>query len=135
MEETTAPVETQEKKVKNVLIVEDEDTIRKLLAIECKQHGYTIIEFRDAAEAMRVIDKTKPQIDYAIVDLMNMGYGGNLGDSLRKHTQYRTTMIIYYTALTDKQFNKKILDAPNTFYIHKIPGSIKTVINKITGVM
>ncbi len=113
---------------KVVMIVEDDDTIRKLLTIECKRRGFEVIEYRDAASAMAAIDRNKPKVDAAIVDLMNIGYGGNLGDYLRKYDQYRTVKIIYYPALTDSQFNKNILETPGTYYVHKVPGSIKTVI-------
>ncbi|HOC02162.1 MAG TPA: response regulator [Candidatus Ratteibacteria bacterium] len=117
---------TQNAKV--VMIVEDDDTIRKLLVIECKRRGFEVLEYRDASSAMAVIDRNKPEIDVAIVDLMNMGYGGNLGGYLKGFNQYQTTKVIYYTALAENQFNKNILDVPNTYYVHKVPGSIKTVI-------
>jgi DNA-binding response OmpR family regulator len=124
-------IEERGKNGKKVLIVEDDDTLRKLLVIECKQRGHEVLEFLDAAEAMRIIERDKPQIDAAIIDLMNMGYGGNLGDFLRKFAQYKSTKVIFYTALSDRQFNKRILKQPNTFYIQKEPGSIKTVMDMI----
>ena len=82
---------------------------------------------------MRVIDKTKPQIDCAVVDLMTVGYGGNIGEFLKKYPQYRATIVIYYSALTEKQFNRGILNMPNTFYVHKEAGSIKTVMERMDG--
>lgn len=123
-------METNEKqeKTKRVMIVEDDDTIRKILAIECKRKGIEVIEFRDASSAMTSIDRNKPQIDAAVVDLMNLGYGGNLGEYLRRYDEYKKTKIIYYTALTQNQFNTNILNMPDTYYVHKVPGSIKKVI-------
>ncbi|MGB9642822.1 MAG: response regulator [Candidatus Ratteibacteria bacterium] len=113
---------------KTVMIVEDDDTIRKILLIECKRKGFEVIEYRDAASAMSGIERNKPRIDAAIVDLMNLGYGGNIGEYLRKYQEYTRTKVIYYSALTEKQFNRNILDVPNTYYVHKIPGSIKKVV-------
>jgi len=112
---------------KTIMIVEDDDTIRKILVIECKRKGFDVLEYRDAASAMTGIDRNKPRIDAAVVDLMNLGYGGNLGEYLRKYQEYTETKVIYYSALTEKQFNRNILDVPNTYYVHKIPGSIKKV--------
>lgn len=112
---------------KTIMIVEDDDTIRKILVIECKRKGFDVLEYRDAASAMTGIDRNKPRIDAAVVDLMNLGYGGNLGEYLRKYQEYSGTKVIYYSALTEKQFNRNILDVPNTYYVHKIPGSIKKV--------
>ncbi|HOJ31002.1 MAG TPA: response regulator [bacterium] len=112
---------------KTIMIVEDDDTIRKILVIECKRKGFDVLEYRDAASAMTGIDRNKPRIDAAVVDLMNLGYGGNLGEYLRKYQEYTETKVIYYSALTEKQFNRNILDVPKTYYVHKIPGSIKKV--------
>ena len=115
----------------NILIVEDDDVTRKLLVIEFKRRGHNVFEYSDAASAMRDIEREKPEIDGAVIDLMNMGYGGNVGDYLRKFIEYKETIIVYYSALTDKQFNTKILNYPNTYFIHKLPGSLKKVVEKI----
>ncbi|MCX7705044.1 MAG: response regulator [bacterium] len=113
---------------KSIMIVEDDDTIRKILAIECKRKGFEVLEFRDAASAMTAIDRNKPKIDAAVVDLMNLGYGGNLGEYIRRYSEYKNTKIIYYSALTENQFNTSILDMDNVHYVHKVPGSVKKVI-------
>lgn len=120
-----------EMKSLNVLIVEDDDVTRKLLVIEFKKNGHNVFEYADAAAAMEDIEREKYEIDGAVIDLMNMGYGGNLGDYLRKFIEYKETVIVYYTALTQQLFNKKILDYPNTYFIHKVPGSLKKVVEKI----
>ncbi|HOL22265.1 MAG TPA: response regulator [bacterium] len=115
----------------NVMVIEDDDMTRKLLVIELKRRGHNVLEYTDAAAAMLDLERDKKPIDAAIVDLMNMGYGGNIGEYLRKKAEYKDVAIFFYTALTKQQFNTKILDIPNTHYIHKEPGSIKVMIEKI----
>jgi len=115
------------------MIVDDDDIIRKLLVIEFKRRGHNVLEFTDVSRAMPTLQRDKPPIDAAVVDLMNMGYGGNMGDFMRKIPEYKATAIIFYTALTRQQFNTKILEAPNTHYIHKEPGSVKLVVEKVEG--
>jgi len=115
----------------NVMVIEDDDMTRKLLVIELKRRGHNVFEYTDAAAAMLDLERDKKPIDAAIVDLMNMGYGGNIGEYLRKKAEYKDVAIFFYTALTKQQFNTKILDIPNTHYIHKEPGSIKVMIEKI----
>ena len=118
-----------------VMIIEDDDTIRKLLAIEFKRRGHEILEFADTAAAMLILNRQpKPGLDAAIVDLMNIGYGGNMGDWLRKMKEYMSIAVLYYTALTRQQFDSRILDKPNIYYMHKEPGSIKQVVEKIENV-
>lgn len=121
----------EETKKLNVMIVEDDDITRKLLVIEFKRRGHNALEYTDAARAMENIKREKPAIDAAVVDLMNVGYGGNIGDYLRKIPDYRSIAIIFYTALTKQQFNTKILDVPNTHYVHKEPGSVKIIVEKV----
>lgn len=123
-------MEEAEKRL-NVMVIEDDDMTRKLLVIELKRRGHNVLEYTDAAAAMFDLDREKKPLDAAIVDLMNMGYGGNIGEYLRKKDEYRNVPIIFYTALTKQQFNTKILDIPNTHYIHKEPGSIKLLIERI----
>lgn len=118
---------------KNILIVEDDDITRKILVMEFKRRGYNVFEHADADSAMRFIEREKVEIFGAVIDLMNLGYGGNIGDYLRKMPEYNQTIIVYYSALSKQQFNTKILEYPNTYYIHKEPGSIKMVVDKIEG--
>jgi len=122
-----------EKKL-NVIIIEDDDIIRKLLTIEFKRRGHTVIEYSDAAAAMSDLKREPKPLNAAVVDLMNMGYGGNIGDYMRNQKEYKSIAILYYSALTKQQFNTKILEQPNTYYAHKEPGSIKQVVEKIESV-
>jgi len=115
----------------NVMIVEDDDITRKLLVIEFKRRGHNVLEYTDSAAAMADIKREKKPVDAAVVDLMNMGYGGNMGDYLRKMPEYRSIAVVFYTGLTRQQFNTKILDVPNTHYVHKEPGSVKLLVEKV----
>lgn len=124
----------EEVKKLNVLIVEDDDMTRKLLVIEFKRRGHNVLEYSDAAAAMGSIGKERNPLDAAIVDLMNMGYGGNIGDYLRNFVEYKNIVVLYYTALTKQQFDNKILQRENTYFIHKQPGSLKQVADKIESV-
>jgi DNA-binding response OmpR family regulator len=123
-------MDTEGKKL-NVMIVEDDDITRKLLVIEFKRRGHNVLEYADSANAMSDLQREKKPVDAAVVDLMNMGYGGNIGEYLRKMPEYRGMAVIFYSGLTRQQFNVKILDAPNTYYIHKEPGSVKLVLEKV----
>ncbi len=117
----------------NIMVIEDDDMTRKILVMEFKKRGHNVLEYADAASAMDDLKKEKKPVQAAVVDLMNMGYGGNIGDYMRKMKEYRATKIIYYTALTRQQFNTKILEDPNTDYVHKRPGSFQLIAEKIEG--
>ncbi len=111
-----------------VLVIEDDMIIRNLLTRDFERRGHEVLKYVDAADAMDDLQNKKPPLDAAIVDLMNKGYGGNIGDYLRKFEEYRKIAVIYYSALSKRQFNVNILEAPNTHYVHKDPGSIQSVV-------
>jgi DNA-binding NtrC family response regulator len=121
--------EQAEKKL-NVMVIEDSDNTRQLLVMAFGRRGHNVLEFANSVSAMSVLERGKEPVDVAIVDLINMGYGGNVGDCLRKIEQYRNTRVIFYTVLSLRQFDSKILKAPNTYYVHKEPGSIKLLVDK-----
>ena len=98
---------TQAAEKKIVLIVEDDDITRKLLTIEFKRRGHMVIEYGDAATALAAIQREKPPVDAAVVDLMNIGYGGNLGDFMRKFPEYRDTKIIFTLLLRNNSSTAK----------------------------
>ena len=52
----------------NILIVDDDKNIRKLLQVVLERQGFNVIVASDGLEALKVIDQVK--IDLAIVDIM-----------------------------------------------------------------
>lgn len=58
----------------NILIVEDEDSIRGFLKINLNRNNFNVIEAKSGEEALEVINKEKPSI--AILDVMLPGIDG-----------------------------------------------------------
>jgi len=54
--------------VKKILIVEDEENIRKLLVMYLTKAGYQTVEAKDGREALLKFDMEKPQL--IMLDLM-----------------------------------------------------------------
>ena len=52
----------------NILIVDDDKNIRKLLQVVLERQGFNVLLAKDGLEALKVIDQVK--IDLAIVDIM-----------------------------------------------------------------
>lgn len=114
----------------NVLVLEDHAGTRKLLAMEFQRRGHRVIEFADAATAIVALERKRFPLDVAVVDLINMGYGGNAGQWLRASADYRNVPIIYYSGLERRQIDQRIFADPATCYMHKDPGSISRVVDK-----
>jgi two-component system cell cycle sensor histidine kinase/response regulator CckA len=59
-----------------ILLVEDEDDIRDLVAETLQERGYTVIQARDGADALRVVTPAGPPIDLVLTDVVMPNMGG-----------------------------------------------------------
>ena len=59
-----------------ILIVEDEDALRKGLAFNFEQEGYDVEAAGDGSTALEIFDAANPPIDLIILDLMLPGMSG-----------------------------------------------------------
>ena len=66
-----------------ILVAEDEDAVRRLLARILRAHGYTVLEARDGNDALRVATHHDGAIDLLVTDLVMPELGGMaLADAL-----------------------------------------------------
>lgn len=59
---------------KTILVVEDNDFIRKMYVLKFSKAGLDVVEAIDGAEALKAIDSSKP--DLVLLDLMMPNVGG-----------------------------------------------------------
>ena len=59
-----------------ILVAEDEDAVRSLTRTVLEKAGYTVIEARDGADALRVFQETPQVIDVALLDVVMPGMNG-----------------------------------------------------------
>jgi CheY-like chemotaxis protein len=53
-----------------VLLVEDEETVRKLTSTILRQHGYTVLEAAHGVEALRILGQTTEPVSLLVADLV-----------------------------------------------------------------
>lgn len=79
-----------------ILIAEDEDDIRRLLALNMKKEGYDVIECKDGMEALEVFKKQ--EIHLALLDIMMPNIDGiTVMEEIRKSS---IIPIIFITAMS-----------------------------------
>jgi len=89
IEEATAAAATSAdvgaRGAETILLVEDEEAVRHLLARGLRNYGFTVMTASDGAEALRLVHDRTPQIDLLATDVVmpNMS-GRDLADRLRK---------------------------------------------------
>jgi two-component system response regulator (stage 0 sporulation protein F) len=60
--------------MKTILVVDDEDPIRKLIEMELTEEGYKVITASDAREALKIVETTP--LDLVILDIRMPGMDG-----------------------------------------------------------
>jgi len=83
-----------------ILLVEDEEGVRRLLTLILHRSGYQVIEASGGQEALDIFDRRASEIDVVLTDMVmpNMT-GRELGDRLQ--TANPTMKIIYMSGYTD----------------------------------
>ncbi|MEO7996389.1 MAG: PAS domain S-box protein [Gemmatimonadaceae bacterium] len=116
-----------------ILLVEDEEAVRKIAKLALESHGYTVIEASSGQEALSVADKFVKPIDLVISDVVMPGMSGRqFAETLRKHrSDFRLLFISGYT--DDAVVRHGIVKADEAFL--QKPFSPNTLARKVREVL
>ncbi|MFN8487950.1 MAG: PAS domain S-box protein [Caldilineaceae bacterium] len=110
----TAPPKGQE----TILLVEDEEPVRRLVQFVLQAQGYTVLEARDGQEALRVAEQHQAAIHLLVTDLVMPHMSGRqLADQLR---QIRPNIgILFMSGYTDEAVIRHGLLEANVAFLQK----------------
>ncbi|HEV8148963.1 MAG TPA: response regulator, partial [Gemmatimonadales bacterium] len=92
-----------------VLLVDDEDQLRRVMRDLLERQGYTVVEARDGAQALDEVDRHAP--DIIILDLNLPGVDGySVLSQLRSRQLTRQLPIIVLTAKGDEDNEVRVLE-------------------------
>ena len=118
---------------KKILIVEDEQPIREMIAFLLSRAGYETIEARDSREAREQIADNRP--DLALVDWMLPDISGlELTRMLKRDEDYEDLAVIMLTARAEERDKVSGLDGGADDYITK-PFSPRELVARIQAVL
>jgi len=118
---------------KTILVVDDEQAVRHMLAFMLKREGYTVIEAADANAARSMIADHRP--DLILLDWMMPGITGvELTRSLRKDSFSREIPIIMLTARAEEEDKIRGLNVGSDDYVTK-PFSTRELLARIRAVL
>jgi DNA-binding response OmpR family regulator len=126
----TAPIQTVPDPAPTILLVDDEDSVRTVLAFPLERDGYTVVQAADGEEALRLFDAT--QIDLVVLDIMLPKL-----DGLEVCKRLRTTSNVPIIMLTarDDELDKVIgLELGADDYITK-PFSIREFRSRVRALL
>jgi len=101
-----------------ILIIEDEDEVRRLAERLLQRLGYTVIEAGDLDRALEALLASQNKIDLALVDVvMPQASGPDVAAQLRKI--YPDLRVLYMSGYTDRAIAHHGLLEPNTPLLQK----------------
>ena len=109
---------TTTKGTENVLLVEDEDDLRKLISHQLGKLGYRVLEAGNGADALNLAMNTSQTIDLLISDMIMPRMGGQeLADRIR--TLYPKIRILQMTGYTELRPQMADDQRPGIRYLQK----------------
>jgi two-component system, cell cycle sensor histidine kinase and response regulator CckA len=96
------------------LLVEDEEGVRRLIAMILEQHGYRVLTAPDGEEALRMFEQCGHRIDLLISDVvMPRMRGGELSVRLRRHQPEMN--ILFISGYTDSSITNHLISSRSYF--------------------
>ncbi|MDP9263771.1 MAG: ATP-binding protein [Acidobacteriota bacterium] len=100
--ELPAPAPAPEWKQVTILLVEDEDAVRRSLQETLEQYGYQVLATRNGPEALKLSQKYQAEVDLLITDLVLPGpCGREVAEALRK--QRPGLRVLYISGYADAE--------------------------------
>lgn len=119
--------------MQNILIVDDEASIRDMLRMALESNSFSVNEASNVTAAQNEIERQKP--DLILLDWMMPGTSGvELLRRLRKHEAHANIPIIMLTAKDDDEHSILALDAGADDYITK-PFSPRALLARINALL
>ena len=101
-----------------ILVVDDEDSLRKGLVYLLKQQGYRTCEASNGMEGLRAIEKERP--DLVLLDLMMPGMNGiDVCSKLKNSFETRLIPVVMITAASGQKEKIRAIDAGADDFLNK----------------
>jgi signal transduction histidine kinase/ActR/RegA family two-component response regulator len=131
--EDTAVAPQTAQGAETILVVEDDDAVRRMTREFLKIKGYTVIEAPRAADAIQLMERQGDEIDLVLTDVLMPGMKGR--ELVERLTELRADIkVLYMSAYTeDAAINIGVLN-PGTEFIEK-PFGPDELANKVRHVL
>jgi CheY-like chemotaxis protein len=118
---------------KTVLLVEDQEDVRKLVTTILKKHGYEVMEARNGAEACVISQQYAGEIHLLMTDVVMPGMNGKeLSERLK--TARPNIKVLFNSGYTADVIAHRGVLEPHVSYLPK-PFSAETLVSKVRDVL
>ncbi|MGM0478781.1 MAG: response regulator transcription factor [Bacteroidota bacterium] len=119
----------------HVLIIDDEEEIRELIAYNLKKEGFEVTMAHDGRTGLERLAELHPSVDLILLDVMMPDTDGiEVCDQIRKNQVYDEVIICFLTARSEDYSQIAGLDAGGDDYIAK-PVKPKVLISRIKALL
>lgn len=119
----------------HVLIIDDEEEIRELIAYNLKKEGFEVTMAHDGRTGLERLAELHPSVDLILLDVMMPDTDGiEVCDQIRKNQLYDEVIICFLTARSEDYSQIAGLDAGGDDYIAK-PVKPKVLISRIKALL
>jgi two-component system cell cycle sensor histidine kinase/response regulator CckA len=116
-----------------ILVVEDEEPIRRATKRVLEKHGYTVLLAADGVEALELFPRHRDEIDLVISDVVMPRLGGaRFYNALRK--TWSSPRILFTSGYADRDVSQRGAIDPNMPFINK-PWTVSDLLAKIREVL
>jgi CheY-like chemotaxis protein len=114
-----------------VLLIEDDDDIRKVFGLALTKEGFTVTEANDGQEALDIVQKE--EFDALVLDLsMPRVDGMAMLDTFRTMPGGKRVPVIVVTALDDPGIEQRTVEAGATAFLQKpiLPSKLASTVRR-----
>ena len=120
--------------LKSVLVVDDEPSVRELVAVSLEAREYKVLPAASVAEA-RAILQSHTDISLVITDLkMPVEDGFVLLEFLRNNLRFHHIPAVVFTSCSDLRFVRRAVELGAQAYLAK-PFTAEALVDRVTGVL
>jgi PAS domain S-box-containing protein len=120
---STASVKRRAEKVAptrraTILYAEDKESVRQATARILQLHGHEVVSAKDGAEAVRLFEEHRAEIDLALLDVIMPGMGGDaVFHRMREHAP--GIPVVFCSGYVSQLIGNDVLQSKNTWLIDK----------------
>jgi CheY-like chemotaxis protein len=116
-----------------LLLVEDEAAVRSSARRLLERQGYTVLEARHGADALRILEESGRQVDLVVTDLVMPEMGGKeLAERLRAHRP--ALKVLFMSGYTEKAIAAGGVMPPNTGFVEK-PFTVEQLMRRLREIL
>ena len=118
---------------RSILVIEDEEGVRDMVARMLTKHQYDVSEAVDGLDGLRKIDESPPDLIIADVMMPNLD-GLTLVKALKHHNETKGVPVIFLTAKGDARSMIEGINVGAKYYVTK-PFQMDDLLGKVSKVL